>query len=58
VELGCDSLHPAQRLHPFYDENTSALYKQIMTGAYDFPAQYWADVSDSAKNLIRGMLMV
>jgi calcium/calmodulin-dependent protein kinase I len=43
---------------PFYDENTNALYKQIMTGAYDFPAQYWADVSDSAKNLIRGMLMV
>jgi serine/threonine protein kinase len=43
---------------PFYDENTNALYKQIITGAYDFPTQYWADLSVSAKNLIRGMLMM
>lgn len=43
---------------PFYHESTSALYKQIKRGQYDFPSPYWDAVSDSAKNLIAGLLTV
>lgn len=43
---------------PFYHESTSALYKQIKKGSYDFPAPYWSDISESAKSLVSGLLTV
>lgn len=43
---------------PFYHESTNALYKQIKKGQYDFPSPYWDNISDSAKNLIAGLLTV
>lgn len=43
---------------PFYHESTSALYKQIKKGQYDFPAPYWSDISESAKSLVSGLLTV
>jgi len=41
---------------PFYNENTSLLYKQIKKGEYDFPDPYWTDISDAAKNLVQCLL--
>jgi len=43
---------------PFYHQNTNMLYKQIKKGEYDFPDPYWTDISDSAKQLVRGLLTV
>jgi len=42
---------------PFYHENTNMLYKLIRAGDYDFPVS-WKDISDSAKELVRGLLTV
>lgn len=43
---------------PFYDENLTVLYEQILAGDYDFPAEYWSQISPSAKDLIRHLLAV
>lgn len=43
---------------PFYHESTAALYKQIKKGDFDFPAPYWTNISDSAKDLVRKLLTV
>ncbi|EFC37690.1 calcium/calmodulin-dependent protein kinase-like protein [Naegleria gruberi] len=43
---------------PFYSENTPELFEQIINGDYDFPSPYWDKVSDSAKDLIRHLLVV
>jgi len=43
---------------PFYHESTAALYKQIKKGEYDFPAPYWTDISEAAKDLVRKLLTV
>lgn len=43
---------------PFYDENTSVLFEQIMLGKYQFTSPYWDHVSDSAKDLVRHLLVV
>jgi len=43
---------------PFYHESTAALYKQIKKGEFDFPAPYWSNISDSAKDLVRKLLTV
>lgn len=43
---------------PFYHPKTSELYRLIKKGEYDFPAPYWTDVSDSAKDLITKLLQV
>lgn len=43
---------------PFYHESTQQLYKQIKRGEYDFPDPYWSEISDSAKDLVRGLLTV
>ncbi|XP_059360895.1 calcium/calmodulin-dependent protein kinase type 1D-like [Carassius carassius] len=37
---------------PFYDENDSKLFEQILKADYEFDAPYWDDISDSAKNFI------
>ncbi|XP_033470762.2 calcium/calmodulin-dependent protein kinase type 1D [Epinephelus lanceolatus] len=41
---------------PFYDENDSKLFEQILKADYEFDAPYWDDISDSAKDFI-GSLM-
>ena len=43
---------------PFYHESTAALYKQIKKGEFDFPAPYWSNISESAKDLVRKLLTV
>ncbi|XP_072255154.1 calcium/calmodulin-dependent protein kinase type 1D [Pyxicephalus adspersus] len=34
---------------PFYDENDSKLFEQILKADYEFDSPYWDDISDSAK---------
>lgn len=34
---------------PFYDENDSKLFEQILKADYEFDAPYWDDISDSGK---------
>uniref|UniRef100_A0A8C9ZH74 Calcium/calmodulin-dependent protein kinase 1Da n=1 Tax=Sander lucioperca TaxID=283035 RepID=A0A8C9ZH74_SANLU len=41
---------------PFYDENDSKLFEQILKADYEFDTPYWDDISDSAKDFI-GSLM-
>ena len=43
---------------PFYHENANQLYRQIMRGDFEFIAPYWDPVSDSAKDLVRKLLVV
>jgi len=43
---------------PFYHQNTNQLYKLIKKGEYSFPDPYWTDISDSAKDLVKGLLTV
>jgi len=43
---------------PFYEEHTPELFKIIKRGEYDFPSPYWDDVSESAKDLIKKLLVV
>ncbi|XP_067361103.1 calcium/calmodulin-dependent protein kinase type 1 isoform X1 [Channa argus] len=37
---------------PFYDENDSKLFEQILKAEYEFDSPYWDDISDSAKDFI------
>ncbi|KAM4749607.1 calcium/calmodulin-dependent protein kinase type 1D [Rhinophrynus dorsalis] len=41
---------------PFYDENDSKLFEQILKADYEFDSPYWDDISESAKDFI-GHLM-
>nr|DBA31382.1 TPA: hypothetical protein GDO54_007243 [Pyxicephalus adspersus] len=34
---------------PFYDENDSKLFEQILKADYEFDSPYWDDISDSAR---------
>lgn len=43
---------------PFYDESTRELYKQIRKGKFSFPAPYWTEISDSAKDVVKKCLTV
>lgn len=43
---------------PFYDQNHAALFQAIRNCRYDFPSPYWDNVSDSAKDLIKKLLVV
>lgn len=43
---------------PFYHENTQELYKQIKSGHFEFIDPYWTDISQAAKDLIKGLLTV
>lgn len=43
---------------PFYDESTRELYKQIRKGKFGFPAPYWTEISDSAKDVVKKCLTV
>lgn len=43
---------------PFYDKNQQLLFRKIMKGAYVFHQEYWQEVSDEGKDLIRKLLVV
>merc|ERR1711879_310061 len=45
---------------PFFDDgsNMGELFEQIMAGEYDYPEEYWDEVSDEAKDLIDNLLLV
>jgi len=43
---------------PFYNEKLQLLFEQIMKADYDFPEDYWSDVSKEAKDFIRKLLVV
>jgi calcium/calmodulin-dependent protein kinase I len=43
---------------PFYEENNQKLFEMIKSCTYEFPSPFWDDVSDTAKNLIREILVV
>uniref|UniRef100_A0A803T6V8 Calcium/calmodulin dependent protein kinase I n=1 Tax=Anolis carolinensis TaxID=28377 RepID=A0A803T6V8_ANOCA len=41
---------------PFYDENDTKLFEQILKAEYEFDSPYWDDISDSAKDFIRHLM--
>lgn len=41
---------------PFYDENDSKLFEQILKADYEFDSPYWDDISDSAKDFISSLM--
>ncbi len=43
---------------PFYNQNQTQLFQQIRKGQFEFDSPYWDPVSESAKDLIRGLLTV
>jgi len=45
---------------PFFDDgsNMGKLFEQIMCGEFDYPEEYWEDISDEAKDFIDNLLMV
>ena len=43
---------------PFWHDNQSQLLQLIVDGRYDFPAEEWDEVTDTAKSFIRRMLVV
>ena len=43
---------------PFYAETEKELYRQIRRGAFEMPAEEWANISDGATNVVRAMLVV
>ncbi|XP_033114613.1 calcium/calmodulin-dependent protein kinase type 1D-like [Anneissia japonica] len=43
---------------PFYDEDDSQLFNQIMKGEYEFDSPYWDDISESAKDFIRHLMEI
>uniref|UniRef100_A0A8B9JFM7 Calcium/calmodulin-dependent protein kinase type 1D-like n=1 Tax=Astyanax mexicanus TaxID=7994 RepID=A0A8B9JFM7_ASTMX len=42
---------------PFYDENDSKLFEQILKADYEFDSPYWDDISDSAKDFISNLML-
>jgi len=43
---------------PFYNEKLQELFEQIMKADYDFPEDYWEDISQEAKDFINKLLVV
>jgi calcium-dependent protein kinase len=43
---------------PFYGNNDSELLRKVRSGAYTFPASKFKNVTETAKDLIRRMLVV
>ncbi|XP_067861184.1 calcium/calmodulin-dependent protein kinase type 1D [Heptranchias perlo] len=41
---------------PFYDENDSRLFEQILKAEYEFDSPYWDDISESAKDCIKRLM--
>jgi len=43
---------------PFFGDTVPQLFEQIMRAEYDYPADYWDDVSSTAKDFIDHLLVV
>ena len=43
---------------PFYEENNQELFEKIKVAQFEFPSPYFDDVSELAKDVIRGLLVV
>jgi len=43
---------------PFYNDQLPELFEQIMKADYDFPEDYWRDISQDAKDFISRLLVV
>ena len=43
---------------PFYHDDQRKLFKLIKKGEFSFEPEFWGHVSESGKNLIRGLLSV
>jgi len=43
---------------PFYNEKLQLLFEQIMRADYYFPADYWSEISENAKDFVRRLLVV
>lgn len=43
---------------PFYDQNNTVLFKQIMAGKYQFDKPWWDNISEQAKSFIRHLLVL
>ncbi|KAJ3138216.1 hypothetical protein HK101_003747, partial [Irineochytrium annulatum] len=43
---------------PFYDQNNVELFRQIMAGRYEFDRPWWDNISDTAKDFIRKLLIL
>merc|ERR1712100_626742 len=43
---------------PFYNEHLPVLFEAIMKADYDYPEDYWDEISDTAKNFIDRLLVV
>ena len=43
---------------PFIESNQRELFRKIRRGQFEFHEEYWSQVSDDAKNLIRQLLTV
>lgn len=41
---------------PFFDDDDDELQRKIMFAQFEFHEDYWGDVSEDAKNMIRGLL--
>jgi serine/threonine protein kinase len=42
---------------PFFEETVEEMYDRIRRVDYSFPSFYWQDVSESAKDLVRKLLV-
>lgn len=42
---------------PFYDADSQVLYRKIMKGSFQFHHDYWCNISNGAKDLIRNLLV-
>lgn len=43
---------------PFYGDTIPEMFEQIMSGKFDFPAEYWGSISNNAKDFISKLLVV
>lgn len=43
---------------PFLEDNQSALFEKIRTGTWEFIESDWRHISEDAKDLVRGLLVV
>lgn len=43
---------------PFYGDTVPQLFEQILNGRFDYPEEYWCNVSDTAVDFINKLLVV
>ncbi len=43
---------------PFFGDSMPVLFEQILQGRYDYPQDYWCDVSEDAIDFIDHLLVV